>query len=268
MKFRTRGEFTYPLRRKPVQKSSGFPQFVLVHVTSVGYGREIVQDGQLEARYCKFFKDNLVYFFVDKASYRHNDLDEKSDQINRFPFVLVQQFDPKKIAFHAYPFDTGAAMNGLYEEKADPYVHLQDYEIGNTIEEISLHISWAFESRTDYFEGNLRSMVADTLNPWDSVEKSFLSIAQMATPQHNRPDKRASSVEVAFDYNFGIHKNDTHVVIPKQLIEWGQNRNLRILAELKRRKITWSTYDWLPNRRPSDYYSDINQIIRDRYIAD
>lgn len=84
MKRRTQGEYRRPLSRTVKEGSSQHPLY-LVHVTAVGSGREIVAQNVLEARYCKFFKQKLLYFFINRPGYRAKESNEKSDQINRFP---------------------------------------------------------------------------------------------------------------------------------------------------------------------------------------
>jgi hypothetical protein len=86
----------------------------LVHVTSVGAGREIVSLGQIEASHCEVFKRELVYMFLARPAYRLRNGNAKWDQINRFPCVFVIRPDKLGPPFHSYPFDTGAATSGCY----------------------------------------------------------------------------------------------------------------------------------------------------------
>ena len=236
----------------------------LVHVTTVGAGREIIEAGKLEANACRHFGTDLVYFFIDRVGYRPSGSDEKSDQINRFPFVFVQPFIQEQEFFHAYPFDTGAALDGLFDDKADPHVYLEDYELQNTLSGISAHILWAFDNFGDYIQGDVASARKEELNPWDSVERSFFDIAQLASRTHNRPDQRASTVEVAFNFSYSVHKSGSFAVFPRQLIEWGKNTNSEVVATLSKRKISWETYNWMPNSRPIDLYSEISNILDNR----
>lgn len=259
MKRRNLGPYKDDMKR-PINSGKGLKHH-LVHVTSVGAGREIIEAGKLEARACRHFGKDLVYFFIDRVGYRPSGSDEKSDQINRFPFVFVQPYITDKDFFHAYPFDTGAALSGLFEDKADPHVYLEDYELQNNLSGVSAHILWAFDNHEDYIHGDVSSDQKDKLNPWDSVERSFFDIAHLASPRHNRPDNRASAVEVAFDFSYSIHKNQTFAVFPKQLIEWGKNTNHDVVSRLNSRKIQWETYNWMPNSRPIDFFKEISETI-------
>ena len=51
----------------------------LVHITSVGAGREIVSVGQIETRRCEVFRRDLVYLFLARPAYRLRNGDAKSD---------------------------------------------------------------------------------------------------------------------------------------------------------------------------------------------
>jgi hypothetical protein len=101
----------------------------LVHVTSVGAGREIVSLGQIEATRCAVFQRDLVYMFLARSAYRLRNGNAKWDQINRFPCVFVIRPDELGPPFHIYPFDTGAATSGYYGDTVDPHVYLEDYEL-------------------------------------------------------------------------------------------------------------------------------------------
>ncbi len=256
---RTRGNYRKPLQRN-VSKDVKDPLFI-VHVTTVGYGREIIDQDIIEARYCRHFGKKLTYFFVDRPGYRMRESDEKSDQINRFPLVFVLPLAAFPAPYHVYPFDTGAALNKLFDEKADPHIFLDDYELGSSIAGINGYIRWAFGSRQDYFTGRLRADLEETFTPWDSTEKSVIDIARLASPAHNRPDKRASAIEIAYSANFSISRRDARVILPKQLLEWGKNSNTQMVEQLTSMSLDWFCYDWTPNARPADFFEDISQII-------
>ena len=98
----------------------------LIHVTAVGIGREIIAAEQLETRPCKFMKKHeLVYFFALRPAYKLRDGTEKTDKINYFPCVFVLSPDALQTPYHVYPFDTGGALGGVFDDKADLCFGLQ-----------------------------------------------------------------------------------------------------------------------------------------------
>jgi hypothetical protein len=261
LKRRTQGHFVRPMASRATKHGLAKPLY-LIHITAVGIGREIVSQDILEARYCKHFDRKLVYFFINRPGYSIKNSNDKSDQLNRFPFVFIRKYDKFKTPFHAYPFDTGAALSGFFEDKEDPYIPLEDYELNNNEDGIKDHISWAFDNETSYFDGAIRGSIESELDPWQSTEKSFIDIANLASPQHNQPDKRASAIEVCYTDSFRVSDSGFHCVIPKQLVEYGKNSNKRILDDMNKKKISWSSYNWMPNRRPSEFIDDIVEIVR------
>jgi hypothetical protein len=237
----------------------------LVHITAVGAAREIIEAGQIEARRCRIFGTDLVYFFVARPAYRLRDGDTKSDQISRFPFVFVISPNNLDAPYHVYPFDTGAGVAGVYGDRADPHVYLEDYALESNLAGAVAHMAWAFDSAEAYFDGDLRAGLHSTLQPWESVSKGFLTIAQLAATGHNQPDKRASAIEVAYRTHIPLRGNVGLVILPKQYLENGTATNAELLERLRQLEITWDTYDWQPNESPDYFLSEITRLVR-RYL--
>lgn len=237
----------------------------LVHVTAVGAAREIVQSGQINTQRCKVFGAELVYFFLARPAYRMKEGNRKSDQINRFPFVLIVSPNNLGPPHHVYPFDTGGAVAGVFGERVDPYVCLEDYELDPDLEAAAKHIDWAFGTPQAYFEGDLRVEIGDTLNPWEDVARGFLTIAKLATSGHNQPDKRASAIEIAYSNNIPLVGNAQFAIIPKQYLEYGSNKNNEFIDRLLKLGIPWDIYDWRPNETPDFYLDEITRIARNYF---
>lgn len=234
----------------------------LIHVTHVGSAREIIASRKLEVRPCPVFKRGLLYFFVLRPAYKLRDGDEKSHQINRFPFVFV--LDPRAIEapFHAYPFDTGGATVGAFDEQADPHVILDDYELEPSFEGAAGHIAWAFGSLAAYFEGDIRGDILDDVPVYETVTRSFVDIAKLGRTGSNQPDRRASAVEIASSQDIALKGNILVAIIPKQYLEDSGTKNIEFMEALKRENIDWRTYDWQPNKTPNELQHEIANITR------
>lgn len=203
----------------------------------------------------------MTYFFIDRADYKISGSDEKSDQINRFPFVFVFRLADGTRPYHIFPFDTGAALDGFFDERADPDIFLDDYELENTTRSVSGHINWVFQSRSRYYHAKVNEDAQTRLMPWQSVEKSYFDIAQMASPLHNRPDRRASAIEVAFRQSFQIQDSCEFMIMPKQLLEWGKNSNTQMVRQLQEAGVEWATYNWTSNSRPFEFYEEVSKKL-------
>jgi hypothetical protein len=235
----------------------------LVHITSVGWGRRIVSAAKIEPRRCEVFSRDLVYAFMARPAYRFRDGDLKSDQISRFPFVFVISPGQLEVPFHVYPFDTGAAAAGLYGDTAQPTVFLEDYALDPSIAAAMQHIAWAFGSNAAYFEGILKPGLANSLPYWRSVGRGWIDIAGLAAIGADRPDARASAIEVAYKSSIDLRQGHIRLAIfPQQLIEDDRGNNAKFLAELEKLGLTIKTYDWRPNETPDSFMDDITRIVR------
>lgn len=259
IKYRKHGTPNRDLRKRGVRLPFA-QELPLVHVTRVGAALEVIDAGQIEARFCKVFKTSLAYFFVLRPAFRIEDSDKKSKQIERFPFVFI--VDPANLGppRHVYPLDTGAAFSGVFGDRPSPNVYLEDYELAPDLASAKAHIGWAFGSLRDYFEGNLRVDLEANLEPWNFVENSYATIARMASSDYNRPDKRASAIEVAYDHHIQLHGNPVFAILPKQLLETATGRNGALIRLLRNRRVSYQAYDWQPNSTPDDFFAEITAI--------
>lgn len=240
----------------------------LLHITHTGIARNIIHTGSLEARPCKFLKKELVYFFFGRPAYRLKGGSEKSNQITRAPFVFL--VNPDKInPAHVYPFDTGAALAGMYTG-ADPTLTLHDYELNPTVEFAQKHLNWAFESVRDYLNGRLRPNLTSDAEDFDSSTLGYAEIARQATKLLNSPDHyddRAAAIEIATAQNIDLKHFVETVILPKQYLE-GRNHgkiNTIILDKLIEQEIEILPYDWQPYKDPEDFRAEIDIIIEQFY---
>lgn len=263
---RTSGHPTFPLQGKSIP--GGATDFMLAHVTAVGRAREILSSGQILARHCKFLNIDLSYFFVLRPAYRRKDGAEPSDQLNRFPFVFVVSPENLGPPYHVYPFDTGGALDGQFDQQADDYVFLEDYRLLPNYGAVSGHINWAFGSRASYYDGELRLGLMETLAYHEAGPRSFLRIAALAAIGSNMPDQRASAIEVAFNHHISVKDNVKFAVMPRQFLEDPHGDNKPMLDALKAARIAWTFYEWEPNRTPDEFRQEINKLVRDYLVKE
>ena len=164
--------------------------------------------------------------------------------------------------FHVYPFDTGAALDGAFDDGASEHVYLEDYELETGFQAANDHIFWAFETRANYFDGKLKPQFAEQFPPWEVGPLTFEKIAGLASVGKNRPDRRASAIELAFDTNVRLDQIGL-IILPKQFMEDPAGNNDVMIEKLETADVEWKTYEWQSNRTPADYHSEINSIVRD-----
>lgn len=246
--------------------TKALPIRALVHVTAVGNGREIIEAGQLDARPCRFFKKkDLAYFFAMRPAYRLRDGTQKTDKLNYFPCVFLVSPDGLRDPFHVYPFDTGGALNGVFDAKADRTIPLDDYELDPSLEAAGRHMAWAFGDLAAYLAGDLRQDLLDDVPRHETVTRGFADIAGLAASGHNAPDRRASAIEVAYERHIPLKNNVQLVILPKQYVEDPVRDNKPLMDRLSELGIRWRLYDWVPNRAPDDFLHEITEIVLQYY---
>ena len=261
MKRRLRGTHDRTLRGKCDGPTGSY---YLAHVTSVGAAREIIRAEKIEARSCHLFKRELVYFFALRPAYKVKGSEEKRSIIDFFPAVmLVNTEDVGGSPFHVYPFDTGGALAGAFDYGGSENVYLEDYELEVSFQAANDHICWAFETRAAYYDGKLRPRFADQFSHWEVGPLTFAKIAVLASVGSNRPDHRASAIELAFDAHVPL-ESVRLIVLPKQFMEDARGDNTEMIERLAAANVEWTTYEWQSNRTPADFQSEINQIVRGR----
>lgn len=235
----------------------------LVHVTELGFGRNILFSGQLQARRCKVFKRDLLYFFLGRPAYRLHNEEKASRLISRYPCVFV--VDPARVdPVHTYPFDTGAAADGHYEN-ADPHLGIKDYALDGTYDSALRQLSFAFDTIDDYFEGRLKPDLTKDVAPYHQATLSYESIANQANRGVNDPDSyddRASAIEVATDRHLDLKGAVEVAIMPKQFLEGPDDGgNAELIARLNELEIIADLYDWQSTRSPADFRAEINAKV-------
>lgn len=239
----------------------------LIHVTTVGGAREILSEGQLSTERCSVFGKELLYFFLARPDYRFKHGDEKREFLSFFPVVLV--FDPASVpvVYHVYPFDTGGAVAGLFDDLSDPYTMLEDYELSPNLDAAHKHVSWAFGSIENYLDGNILLKAGD-VPAFSNVVQSFVSIAGMASQGSNKPDKRASAVEIASQHNVILKSNLRKIIVPAQMLSDAGVANEDLVKTLKELDVDVELYDWQPNLAPNEILSNLREVVLSEFRRD
>lgn len=260
------GESASDLRDR-VAKSSIGDALPLVHVTEMGVGNAIIFSGHLKATRCKVFERDLLYFFLGRPAYRLKEEGDTSRYISRYPCVFV--VDPARVKpTQVYPFDTGAARAGFYEN-ADPHLGIKDYLLDGSYEGARRQLGFAFENVDDYFEGRLRPGLTDEIPPFEQATHSYAAIANQANRGLNIPgtyDDRASAIEIATENHLDLKGAVQLVILPQQFLEGDDgSKNAKLIARLKDLDLTVSLYDWQSTRPPADFRAEINAKVLNHF---
>lgn len=236
----------------------------LIHITSVGETDEIFSSKKLEPqKKCEVFEKPLTYFFLLRAAYHRKSDNEKTDQVTRFPAVLVFNAESVGQPYHAYPFDTGGAFHGAFENIPDPTVFLEDYELEPSLDGAIRWLTWAFGDRESYFDGNLNLNRRNEVPVFNKSIHSALKIAAFASTQYGKADGRSSSIELAYDQPIALKKCCDCVILPDAYIQNANQSNTSYLSMLNDLGISFRSYPWVANERPLFYRDKIVRIVRE-----
>ena len=165
--------------------------------------------------------------------------------------------------YHVYPFDTGAYMAGFYDEVVDPSIYIEDYELDPNLTAAHRHLEWAFGDVEPYVDARIRPALAGSIPQWRSVAQSWIRIAGLASVGRERPDRRASAIELAYSQSIDLRQGHGRLLVfPEQLLEDPHGKNTAFLDMLRGLKINFETYDWRPNETPDSYADVIADVIR------
>jgi hypothetical protein len=268
MKITGTSEPTSDLRDRVAASPMGEP-LPLVHVTEMGVGNAIIFSGQLQARKCKVFNKNLLYFFLGRPAYRLPGENEASEHISRYPCVFI--VDPSLVKpSQVYPFDTGAAKAGFYEN-ADPHLGIKDYMLDGTYEGARKQLGFAFEDVDDYFDGRIRSGLTDDVPHYDQATHSYVAIANQANRGVNdagKYDDRASAIEIATERHLDIKDAVQLIIMPQQFLDGPQGgKNMKLLERINGLGLSVSLYNWQSTRSPADFRAEIKNKVLAHYKA-
>jgi len=255
---RTSGARTSTLRNRVKGASR---DFFLVHVTSVGAAREIIRAGKIETRVCKVFDRQLVYFFAMRPAYKLRGADVKREIIDYFPFVFLVSAKSLGVPFHVYPFDTGGALDGAFDDGASPFFYLEDYALDESLQAVNNHVEWAFGTAANYFDGALRADFTESIPDWDVGPYTFAKIARLASVGSNRPDLRSSAIEIAYERHVPLSEVE-FAIVPNKFLEDPRGVNTEMTNKLEAADVKWRSYEWHANRTPADFQFEINQLVR------
>jgi CRISPR/Cas system-associated protein endoribonuclease Cas2 len=240
----------------------------LVHVTSAGYASRIFLDGQIVTKKCEVFDKHLVYLFLCQASYRRKGWEQNSDSLAMFPVAFI--LDPTKIGnpHQIYPFDTGAAVNGIYTNAHADGVYLEDFALSQDFDSVRKFIAWAFGSLDAYLHRKLKDpeQLSELYQQWQFVPAQFIHIARQAAPGHNEhPDGRAASIEVAYNKHLPLDGTVRCVIVPDAFLENTKTKEHNpILAEfLVKSGASIKVYKWHPGNAPSWHMAEVERLCRE-----
>jgi len=155
--------------------------------------RNIFVSRKISPNQCKVFKKDLTYLFYGKPAYRVSGDGSTSRDCGRFPVTFIIQLDDSSVSIEqAFPFDTGAFTNGIFEDVCDTEKNPAKYELGSSLEDIRKFITCFYGTDKNYYCTPNENK--DNFKPFSFELQRILRLIQGSSSK--RYDNRAYTVEL------------------------------------------------------------------------
>jgi len=233
-----------------VKKPEMLPLF---HSCEVYDGGKIAKSGYLEARHCKEFDMNLLYFFYGKPAYAAGEKNVKNRTDNFYcPCCFV--VNPEKVPFfRVFPFDTGAFQGKRYEDFIHRHMKIENYELENNIDAILEYISVFYETNEDYLKGECKQSESNVMEI-----KALLNM--LNAKGAFEIDERANTIEVICDKNLKLAEVVECIILPRDLL-----KDVVVSNFIKNNGIKYKTYN-IRQLTPPDRYNEAVVQLAMQYL--
>ena len=216
----------------------------LMHSAPAVIGAEIIQSGELAARHCTLYDEELVYLFYGRPAYKPLPNLLPAVMSEHLPMCLV--LDPKLVAnaIRILPFDSGGYSR--YASFTGPLLNMSDFELGPSGDIPMRLVQAFFQTNHNYFHQR------PTSDP-DAILLSFPAARAYGRLTHDTSladdDDRRSTIEIQISQSVPLATFLRAVVGPPALLsDAGVVKALDLLPQVKR--LTYETYG---RHQPSAY---------------
>lgn len=234
-------------------------QLPLVHSTRCEFLAEIAASNSLCPFPCDVFGEALVYLFYGRPAYRSKRGQLPNTGIDLCPICFIlrtPQIAPQ--IERIFPFDTGAAHNGLFETTVSRN-DFRKFSLGKDIESAQRLLSHFFSSSLDYFLGepkrsaDLPATAGDAALYYDLIAREGEQVF----------DDRRSAVELQSRCSLDLRGAVWAVVAPTALLRRNDVPNA-VMNEWGGILKTYPTYKGCA---PAEYYPVVREIVREFLIG-
>ena len=232
--------------KKHTSSACTIEQLPLLHSCDCFACRQIIDCEKLEARHCKVFKENLLYFFYGKPAYPVSEKETKKRTAFEYCPVCFIVPCEKVAAYRVFPFDTGALEAHKYDDFWHHSMSLDNFELDNTVDGIRQYVEVFFGSNYNYIQGQA-SIEKATVDPYINGLTSLLT-ANGAF----EIDERARTIEVISRNDVPVNTAVECIILPEILL-----REPEISKYLEDNKIYHMEYSVRKLTAPSRY----NEVV-------
>lgn len=221
----------------------------LLHSCEGYSGKKIIASGELQAKLCKVFNKNLLYFFYGKPSYpvaEKNQEKRTDDYYCPMCFIINTQ---KVDIYQVFPFDTGAFKGDRYIGFIHRDMELDNFELENNTDAILAYISVMFENNEDYLNGICHQ-----------VESNMMEIQALLNMFNAKGsfqvDERANTLEVITEHNVRLADAVECIILPKNLLRVKEIREF-----IRDNNVMYKAYNIRRLTSPDRYNEIVYQLV-------
>lgn len=156
------------------------PTMPLAHTTDWFVFRELKGTPNLVPDTCKFFHEDLLYFYYGRPAFRKH-FDVEPTSLSSFHLVsMIFEGASLPAPQRIYPFDFGAFFKGVYTADLHPGMRLEHFELEPTLDGAARAVNCFFGSNRAYFRETLRF---DLVSEVDDLEVEILSVDRIEQSQ-------------------------------------------------------------------------------------
>lgn len=185
--------------------------------------RDIFIKKEITPQHCVVFDKPLTYLFYGKPAYRLPSDGKTSREIGRFPVTFIVDLDKGTRIDQAFPFDTGALVNGYLECVSNCELNPAKYGLGTSFDSIKCFISSFYGTDRDYFHCN-PSITNSDLMPFSFELQKVLSLITERSSKGY--DNRAYTVELQIQAPIELSGNQVKAVFLPSDLMGGSDRVL------------------------------------------
>lgn len=186
------------------------PILPAVHTTTVTSFGQILDSGVISLTECKYYHEDLLYFFYGKPAYKISSKNDPPTKIVGDAAVTFVFAINKLPEIHrSFAFDTGACFGSRYDELLPVGVCVEDFELDGDPVTFAQFVATFFGKNRDYYVGEPR--VKPFPSPLDVVSNAVRDITSSVSS--NGFDERACTCEIQFKNEVQIHASEVITVI-------------------------------------------------------
>jgi len=211
---------------------------------------EILQTRTLKKTACKFFPGNeILYLFYGKPSYRPKDDGIHSLDLTRGLFTFVLDISKIKLSMRFFPFDSGAAIDGLYKDYITHDGYIDGFRVDGGLEICQKIVGAFFGNNENYWTGFLDKTLCDTIYPLDFHSLCFARMNSIDVGTSF--DKRSCSIEIQVMEDIILDKSNLLALIVPDRLRF-QKDVVNIIADCEAELISYRWRKDTPSARSSE----------------